>query len=682
MTAFLALAIGLVAVPSAYAADSVPPVVGTPSTGPGVTAGSPTTFTLPATDNDAGVDYCYLIVDLTALSTNMIRTTGTDQDAYYSQSYTFPFGGTYTVAARCVDREGNIGTSANRTVSVLSPEEDASGPLVGTVSPDSATVGTPVTFSASYADNVGVVQCQFGLGTGTFLEATRSGSPMSGTASYTYSFSSPGTFDVTFRCTDARGNPGIGIRRVTVMPAGGVDATAPVVGTLSPLSATVGTPVTFSASYSDDVGVGSCFLYVDGETVGMATLTGTAMSGTASRAHTFTTAGAHTASIFCKDAALNSGDTGTRTITVAAASVADTLAPTFSGAISPLTATVGVPVTLSLAYADNVGVTECYLYVDGALAGGSSSGGASGTTSRSHAFATAGAHAARFQCRDAAGNTGVSTTYTVNVAAASGAVVDRVAPTVSAVTTAPVSVNTSVRYTATVSDADSGIARCELFVNGTSQGLMDLSGATAARTHSFGSAGTYSVYVSCWDRAGNGASGPVVSVSVTSGTSGGGAPGGAPAVGLVKATCPAYAVAADHPCRAVYYNGQDGRRHAFPNERVYFTWYRDFSGVREISDSALAAIPLGRNVTYRPGSRLVKFTTLNRVYAVARGGILRWVTTEAVARDLYGAAWATQVDDISDVFFTNYAFGADITAAGQFVPSVEAGLAVTIDQNW
>jgi hypothetical protein len=155
-----------------------------------------------------------------------------------------------------------------------------------------------------------------------------------------------------------------------------------------------------------------------------------------------------------------------------------------------------------------------------------------------------------------------------------------------------------------------------------------------------------------------------------------------PAGSLVKAICPPYQVAADHPCRAVYYYGQSGRRHAFPNERVFFTWYRDFDSVREVTDAVLASMSLGRNVNYRPGLRMVKFTTLNRVYAVARGGVLRWVTTEEVARQLYGTNWATQIDDIADVFYINYTFGADITSSSQFNPSYEASLAQTIDQNW
>ncbi len=150
----------------------------------------------------------------------------------------------------------------------------------------------------------------------------------------------------------------------------------------------------------------------------------------------------------------------------------------------------------------------------------------------------------------------------------------------------------------------------------------------------------------------------------------------------MKLACPNYVVAADHPCKAVYYYGLDGKRHAFPNSQVYFTWFNDFSSVVEVTSSFLASVPLGRNVTYRPGVRMVKFTTLDRVYAVGRGGVLRWVMTEEVARGLYGSNWARQIDDIADVFFTDYQFGTDISSGTGYNPSGEALGATTIDQNW
>lgn len=149
---------------------------------------------------------------------------------------------------------------------------------------------------------------------------------------------------------------------------------------------------------------------------------------------------------------------------------------------------------------------------------------------------------------------------------------------------------------------------------------------------------------------------------------------------LIKLACQKNAGIND-PCTAVYDVGGDGKRHAFPNDKVYFTWHADFSGVQTVSAATLAAIPLGQNVTYRPGSKLVKFTTLDKVYAVALGGTLRWVTTEDVAQGIYGPTWNKDVDDIPDTFFSDYQMGADISSATGYSTTVEASYAPDIDAD-
>ena len=118
----------------------------------------------------------------------------------------------------------------------------------------------------------------------------------------------------------------------------------------------------------------------------------------------------------------------------------------------------------------------------------------------------------------------------------------------------------------------------------------------------------------------------------------------------------------------MYYLGSDGKRYVFPNEKTYKTWYADFSSVKTITDSELAAIQIGGNVTYKPGSKMVKITTDPKVYAIDAHGKLRWIASEAVASALYGANWAKSVEDIPDAFFVNYTIGADIYSASDFVP--------------
>lgn len=149
---------------------------------------------------------------------------------------------------------------------------------------------------------------------------------------------------------------------------------------------------------------------------------------------------------------------------------------------------------------------------------------------------------------------------------------------------------------------------------------------------------------------------------------------------LIKLSCPNGA-ASDHPCKAVYFYGSDAKRHAFPNAKAYFTWYADFNAVQTVTSSFMASLSLGSNVTYRPGVKMVKFQTLDKVYTVGLGGELRWVTTEDVARALYGQDWNTQIDDVSDAFFLDYRFGADIASASAYDRAAELAAAPSIDEG-
>jgi Peptidase family M23 len=115
--------------------------------------------------------------------------------------------------------------------------------------------------------------------------------------------------------------------------------------------------------------------------------------------------------------------------------------------------------------------------------------------------------------------------------------------------------------------------------------------------------------------------------------------------------------------KAVYYCGGDGKRYVFPNDKTYYTWFANFSGVTTLTDAQLAALPLGGNVTYRPGVKMVKIQSDPKVYAVDRGGTLRWVQTPEIAAAMYGADWAKKVEDVSDAFFINYKVGEPITRA-------------------
>jgi hypothetical protein len=121
----------------------------------------------------------------------------------------------------------------------------------------------------------------------------------------------------------------------------------------------------------------------------------------------------------------------------------------------------------------------------------------------------------------------------------------------------------------------------------------------------------------------------------------------------------------------VYYVGEDNKRYVFPNDKIYFSWYDDFSEVMEISLDDLQAIQLGGNVHYKPGALLVKIQTDPKVYAVGANGNLRWLRSEAIAKALYGSNWNKLVDDVPDSFFTNYTVGTAVESETDFDPADE-----------
>ncbi len=108
---------------------------------------------------------------------------------------------------------------------------------------------------------------------------------------------------------------------------------------------------------------------------------------------------------------------------------------------------------------------------------------------------------------------------------------------------------------------------------------------------------------------------------------------------------------------AIYNIGEDGKRHPYPNEKIYFSHHADFEQVKTISCSTLADLKLGPNVQYDAGKRLIKAPSVPIVYAVGPEGILHPIKDETQAIKIYGPDWAKRVDDMSEVFLSQYTLG-------------------------
>lgn len=150
---------------------------------------------------------------------------------------------------------------------------------------------------------------------------------------------------------------------------------------------------------------------------------------------------------------------------------------------------------------------------------------------------------------------------------------------------------------------------------------------------------------------------------------------------LLPATQPAQAQQFDSLVKgkgpAVYFFSSNGKRYAFPNMSVYQSWYPTGANITQITDEQLSMMPLGGNVTFKPGVALIKVTTDPKVYAISKGGVLRWIASEELARTIYGSDWSKKVFDVADVFFTNYSVGTPITQTSDYDKNAEAGSVIT-----
>ncbi len=688
-------------------------------TAPGVNSPGPTgaivnrPISLYTTYSDAvGVTACYLYVDGTNTGTmslvGSLMTSGTA-----SSTYTFTTTGAHTIRVECTDAALNRGTSLGMTVTVgTASTADVTAPVVGGVVAVSPIVNVPISLIASFTDAVGVTNCYLyvdGISNGL---TSRSGTATSGTASSTYTFTTTGAHTARIECVDAATNRGVGsLTALAVTAAPTSDITAPALGTVTPSTAVTNSATTFSSSFTDNSsGVTACYLYIDGVSQGATSRSGSGTNGTASQSYLFTTTGSHTVRIECEDASRNRGVSSERTVTVTAGtSTGDSTAPVIGG-ITPTMATINTSVTLTATFTDNsTGVATCYLYIDNSNLGYASRTGAAtnGTAYQAYVFTSLGAHTARIECVDVAGNRGIGSNNTITVYSSTSQLPTQVttqpvvpsdssAPVVSTVYPTLVGVGAATSYAVTTRSNNGGVNGCSFYVNDVYAGAMGLSGSASAGAanflKTFDVPGTYRIHVECVDLAGHRGVGQTNVLTVSTDptamsptiplTGPATDPGVMPPQGtLIKLVCQDGA-AVDDPCKAVYYYGRDGKRHAFPHERVFFTWYTDFSTLVEVNSNIMSSIPLGSNVTYRPGIRMLKFRTVPQVFVVTRGGILRWIATEELAASFYGPNWNQNVHDLPDSYYSNYQFGADIRSTSDFSPSREIAETNSIDQNW
>ncbi|MBI5222137.1 MAG: hypothetical protein HY980_01415 [Candidatus Magasanikbacteria bacterium] len=370
----------------------------TPST---ALSGVAQTFSVTFSDG-VGVTSCKFFVGSTEQGTMTLSGSATAGTATFA--YTFPSAVGYSSYVKCYDAAGNFGHSGYNSVSVYP---------TGTVSINGGAASTnnpTATLTLVCKDNN--VDC------------------------YQMKIAVDGTVDnepwETFSATKAVTLPsGDGLKTVAVKfygKAGGniseqitdtitlstvvADTTSPIVGAITPATAQATVSQSFTASYSDAVGVVSCDLYVDSSNQGPMTLSGT-KAGTASRSYTFINTASHTLQARCSDEAGNVGLGNLVTVSVSAAPVAaaDTAAPTTPSGMKKVSDDSDKTPTFTWnSSSDNTGVTSYVIQVDnGSLI---DIGGAQTYTVGS---LFDGSHTIKVFAKDAAGNSSPVSSFTFTV---------------------------------------------------------------------------------------------------------------------------------------------------------------------------------------------------------------------------------------------------------------------------
>ena len=119
---------------------------------------------------------------------------------------------------------------------------------------------------------------------------------------------------------------------------------------------------------------------------------------------------------------------------------------------------------------------------------------------------------------------------------------------------------------------------------------------------------------------------------------------------------------------AVYYVGNDGKRHVFWNAQTYFTWSDSWSDVIWVTDATMPTLVLGSPMLPKPGTVLIKIQSDPSVYKVDADGatgsfVLRHIVSESIATTIYGTSWSDAVIDVEPTLFTHYTMGSDVLAA-------------------
>ena len=127
---------------------------------------------------------------------------------------------------------------------------------------------------------------------------------------------------------------------------------------------------------------------------------------------------------------------------------------------------------------------------------------------------------------------------------------------------------------------------------------------------------------------------------------------------------------------SVYYFAADEKRYIFPTPETYISWFGTQTPGRTMALEEMQDIPLGGNVTVRPGT-LISTPSDPKIYLVKQGGAIAPVDN-SVLKEIYGKKYEEKVLSIQNYYFTNYIYDEPITSVENYPLTI---ITLTIDKD-
>lgn len=126
---------------------------------------------------------------------------------------------------------------------------------------------------------------------------------------------------------------------------------------------------------------------------------------------------------------------------------------------------------------------------------------------------------------------------------------------------------------------------------------------------------------------------------------------------------------------SVYYFAADGKRYIFPTPETYASWFGEYQPEKSMDLEEMQKIPLGGNVTLRPGT-LLQTPSDPKVYLVIEQSAIAPVD-ERILELVYGKKYKDRIVELPNYYFTNYLYATPIASVDEF-PQLDTSL--TIDK--